>query len=211
MIRKKAATKLEICILAGGLSTRMRRNKTTLRLGGRSLLSRVRALANATEFPVRIIRRDLVTRCGPLGGIITAGKTSRAQSILFLACDMPFVSQRLLHDLIRTSGGARAVFAVQNKRAGFPFIIPAAQLLHVEEQVKRGEFSLQRLAAALKARCFRVPLRSYELFNVNTPEDVVAAERLLRKTQPVSPRPARARKQTPPLVTRAVRPYGSRQ
>jgi molybdopterin-guanine dinucleotide biosynthesis protein A len=181
MVQKRASTELEICILAGGLSTRMGRNKTTLRLSGKSLLARVRAVAKETEFPFRVIRRDVVKRCGPLGGIVTVCRTSKAKSILFLACDMPFISQRLLRDLTRSSGSTRAVFAMQGNRAGFPFIIPIIQLPRVEEQMKRGEFSLQRLASALNARRVRVGLRSHELFNVNTPEDFVVAEQLLRK------------------------------
>lgn len=172
----------------------MGRNKARLRVGGASLLSQVRTLASVTKHPVRVIRRDLVKRCGPLGGIVTACKTSKAQSILFLACDMPFVSRRLLGDLIGASGAIRAVFAVQNNRAGFPFIIPVAKLPRVEEQMGRGEFSLQRLASSLKACRVRVPSRSHELFNVNTPEDIVAAERLLRKTQKVSRRLQRPRR-----------------
>ena len=183
MIRTSAAPELEICILAGGLSARMGRDKAKLRLGGMPLLSRVRAVARDAEYLVRIIRQDVVSRCGPLGGIITALKTSRSQSILFLACDMPFVSQRLLCKLIRASGHARAVFTVQNNRAGFPFIIPGHQLSCVQEQLKRGELSLQGLASAVKAVRVRVPSRSHELFNVNTPEDMVAADRLLRESR----------------------------
>lgn len=176
----------EICILAGGLSTRMGRDKAKLRLGGMSLLSRVRAVARATQYPLRIIRRDLVTRCGPLGGIITACKTSKAQSILFLACDMPFLSQRLLRRLIRSSGDGQAVVAMQNNRAGFPFIIPIAALSRVEAQIKRGEFSLQRLASKLRARRLRIGSRSHELFNVNAPQDAVFAEGLLAEAKRVS-------------------------
>ena len=182
MSQKTAAPTLEICVLAGGLSTRMGREKAKLRLGGKSLVSRVRAVATATGVPVRIIRRDVVARCGPLGGIVTACKTSKAHSILFLACDMPFVSQRLLRRLIRASD-TRAVFAVQSNRAGFPFIIPIVELPRVEGQMRRGEFSLQQLASVLDAKRVRVGFRRQELFNVNTPEDIVVAKRLLQKAK----------------------------
>lgn len=58
---------VEVFILAGGLSARMGRDKARLRLRGRTLLAWVRAAARATGWPVRVIRRDLVPRCGPLG------------------------------------------------------------------------------------------------------------------------------------------------
>src|SRR5947207_3457036 len=89
-----------ICILAGGRSRRMGREKAGLRLGSKTLIGRIRTEARKLGLPVRIIRRDLVPRCGPLGGILTALKTSQAEAELFLACDMPFISAELLEDLL---------------------------------------------------------------------------------------------------------------
>src|SRR2546430_16860710 len=89
-----------ICIRAGGLSRRMGRNKASIRIGGLTLLRRVRKTAAELELPIRIIRRDLVPRCGPLGGIYTGLITSRAAAELFLACDMPFVEAEFLKSLI---------------------------------------------------------------------------------------------------------------
>ena len=168
-----APPRLAISILAGGLSTRMGRDKTTLRLRGKTLLGHVRTVAKATDWPVRVIRRDLVTRCGPLGGVYTALKTSRADAELFLACDMPFVSLNLLREIsTKLSSSRHAVFAVVDGTAGFPFVIRKEGLPIVEAQMARGEFSLQKLALALKARRVRVPKsRQREVQNFNTPEE----------------------------------------
>src|SRR5262245_27585451 len=60
---KNARTKdaaIEICILAGGQSSRMGRDKSGLRLGGKTLLGRIRQTAEQSGFPVRVMRRDLV-------------------------------------------------------------------------------------------------------------------------------------------------------
>ena len=99
---RKWSKAMEVCILAGGLSSRMGRDKSKLRLGGKSLLSHVKtaAAAAAQNCPVRIIRKDLVPRCGPLGGIYTALRTTRAQCVLFLSCDMPFVPRTLVERLL---------------------------------------------------------------------------------------------------------------
>src|SRR5215813_7948185 len=92
-------TSLAISILAGGLSTRMGRDKAGLRLHGKSLLQWVRGSALQTGYAVRVIRRDLVPRCGPLGGMHAALTTSQAAAELFLACDMPFIEPRWLRKL----------------------------------------------------------------------------------------------------------------
>ena len=89
-----------ICILAGGLSRRMGRNKASVRVGRLTLLQRVRKTAAELRLPIRVIRRDLVPRCGPLGGIYTGLITSRAAAELFVACDMPFIEAQFLRKLI---------------------------------------------------------------------------------------------------------------
>jgi molybdopterin-guanine dinucleotide biosynthesis protein A len=172
--------RLEACILAGGLSTRMGRNKARLRLGGRTLLAHVKAAAQGAGLPVRVIREDLVPRCGPLGGVYTALQTSRAQAILFLACDMPLVSPALLLRLRdRFEARARAVFLVQRTRPGFPFILDAAALKVVQAQLADGDCALHGLARRLGAATLRLGRRDSHLAcNVNTPEDYEAALRL---------------------------------
>ncbi|MCI0538035.1 MAG: molybdenum cofactor guanylyltransferase, partial [Verrucomicrobiales bacterium] len=90
------AQALEICILAGGLSSRMGRDKGQLRLGRQTLVDHIRQSARQLKVPVRVVYQDAVPRCGPLGGVYTALKRSRASAVLFLSCDMPFVSRELL-------------------------------------------------------------------------------------------------------------------
>jgi len=172
--------RIAICILAGGRSARMGRDKTRLRFGGRTLLGHVRVAAEATGWPVRIIRRDAVPRCGPLGGIYTALKTSRAGAVIFVACDMPFISPALLTSLAdRPGAGQHAVFVTADGRTGFPFLLPAAALPVVEQQIRSRQFSIHSLAEVLRAKFFRVPkCRAMELLNINTPEEWENARRL---------------------------------
>jgi molybdopterin-guanine dinucleotide biosynthesis protein A len=151
----------------------MGRDKARLRFGGRPLLGHVRAAAEATGWPVRIIRRDAVPRCGPLGGIYTALKTSRADAELFLPCDMPFISPGLLIELANRLGPKQhAVFATADGRAGFPFLLRAATLPVVEQQIQSRQYAIHSLAEILRAKLYRIPKsRSAELLNINTPAD----------------------------------------
>jgi molybdenum cofactor guanylyltransferase len=175
--------RFEICILAGGLSSRMGRDKSRLRLGGRTLLAHIRAAAKTTGLPHRIIRRDLVANCGPLGGLYTALVTSRAHATLFLSCDMPFVSAGLLEMLLRKAKhNENALFVEANGLVSFPLLLFRRTALPVvESQLDKTAFSLQRLAQALHSQTIRLAARqARELFNVNTPDDLRKARALWR-------------------------------
>lgn len=107
-VAKRNSARCEIFILAGGLSTRMGRDKSRIRLGSRTLLGHVRQTAEKTGLRVRVIRRDAVPRCGPMGGIYTALQRSSADCLLFLACDMPFISTELLGSILKKGDAATA-------------------------------------------------------------------------------------------------------
>ncbi len=181
---------LEVCILAGGLSTRMGREKSRLKLGGTTMLAGIRSMADALSAAssihprVRVIRKDRVRRCGPLGGILTGLRGSKARAVLFLACDMPLVSPALLERVVRASrGGERATFVSQSGRLGFPCLLPRVAAAIVEEQIANSEFSLHALAEKLGANPLKVSARNRELLNVNTPRDLEEAEQLLVKAR----------------------------
>ena len=166
---------VEVVILAGGLSERMGQDKARLRLRGRSLLAWVRAAARATGWPVRVIRRDLVPRCGPLGGVWTALRGSRAERLVFLSCDMPFVTPELIRAVAQRKG--RGVFVETGEGVGFPFALDrAAGFPVVAVAIAAGSFSLQSLAKTLRANRFK-PRRAHRelLLNLNTPEDFTQA------------------------------------
>jgi len=175
---------LEVCILAGGLSTRMGRDKSRVRLGQRTMLGHIRTAARQLGFPVRAIRRDSIARSGPIGGIYTTLQSGNADVVLFLACDMPFVSTDFLHRMIRTlPPSGKAVFASEGGLAGFPCLLRREDCLPlVSKQITRSEFSLQALARILKAKILR-PARSgvQELTNINTPSDLKAARDRIAK------------------------------
>jgi molybdopterin-guanine dinucleotide biosynthesis protein A len=182
-----SARLFEICVLAGGLSSRMGQDKSRLRLGGRTLLGHSRATAKTTGLPLRIIRRDFVTRCGALGGLYTALVTSRTDATLFLSCDMPFVSAGLLEMLLRKAKRKQCpLFVEANGLVGFPLILfRNSALAVVESQLKRMEFSFQQLAHAVQARTIRrTPRQALELFNVNTPDDLKKARALWSDWRP---------------------------
>ena len=169
-----------IAVLAGGRSSRMGVDKAGLPLGGKSMLGHVLDAATETGLSVRLIRNDLVPRCGPIGGIYTGLAQAGAGAVLFLSCDMPFVTARFLRELLayhqRTG---RAVFATANGRASFPCVLARKDAPSVLGQIEAGEFSLQNLSQKVDARLHRAdaPL----LMNINTPAEFKRAKRRVGK------------------------------
>ena len=161
----------------------MGRNKSALRLGRHTLLAHVRAGARNSGFPHRVIRRDLVPRCGPLGGVYTALTTTRADVLVFLPCDMPFISADLVKFLVARLGHRKnGLFVEQNGRVGFPFLVRRAALPVVEQLLSVRQLSLQKLARALSAQIVRLPRHAGNcLFNINTPEDWTRAKARWRR------------------------------
>jgi molybdopterin-guanine dinucleotide biosynthesis protein A len=170
----------EICILAGGLSKRMGRDKAGLRLGAETMVGHIRTTAKRMNWPVRVIRRDLVPRCGPLGGVYTALKTTQSDALLFLACDMPFMGIEVLNCLVdECSSTPQPIFTSYRGRVGFPFVLPRWSMSDVVKQIDHREFSLQALAKILRGRIIGIPQRLVtQLRNVNTPREWESARKL---------------------------------
>src|ERR1041385_5199187 len=145
----------EACILAGGRSSRMGQDKARLRLGGKSLLSYARAAATQAGFRVRLVRRDLLPSCGPLGGVYTGLCKTRSDGVLFLSCDMPFVTAAAVRSLCRKLKSHDDAVFTMDEGPGFPFLLRRSALGIVEDLLKRRQFSIQSLARRLHSASFQ--------------------------------------------------------
>lgn len=177
-----ASTLWTIWILAGGRSSRMGRDKSRIVVAGKTLFQHVRAAAVSTGLPVRVIRRDLVPNCGPVGGIFTGLTRARTGWCLFLTCDMPLITHRLLIELRRKAiHSGRPVFVASEAGFGFPLALRASDVAEVGRLISDRRFSIQQLAKAVAARELRLPVsRRGELANANTPAEVAALRRRFR-------------------------------
>jgi molybdopterin-guanine dinucleotide biosynthesis protein A len=156
----------------------MGRDKFSIRLKDSSLLALIKRECLKTNWPVRVLRKDAIKRCGPLGGVYTGLKKSKADAVIFLACDMPFVSAAQLKRVARAlTAKSAAAFTKQNGYATFPFAIRKTALNQIAEQIETGDCSLQTLARKLRARFVRA--KKSELFDIDTPEDLATARKRL--------------------------------
>ncbi|AET66356.1 molybdopterin-guanine dinucleotide biosynthesis protein A [Desulfosporosinus orientis DSM 765] len=100
-------------LLAGGKSSRMKRDKAFLEFEGKSLAERsigvleavfseVLISSNKPElfaaFDLPVIKDETQNR-GPLEGLFQGLKAARYDEVFFVACDMPFLNQKLIRYL----------------------------------------------------------------------------------------------------------------
>ena len=190
-------------VLAGGASSRMGRNKARLALDGEMLVSRVvRVLAGITP-DVRIVSNDAASYdflglpiipdvtpgYGPLMGLYSGLLAASGELAVLVAVDMPFLSVSLIRHLLALA-------------AEYDVVIPRAQdRLHplcavyrrstclpaIEQAIERQQRRLIAFHPQVRVRTVPEPeLRTMSpdlraLMNVNTPEELAAAERLLHR------------------------------
>jgi molybdopterin-guanine dinucleotide biosynthesis protein A len=108
-------------ILAGGESARMGRDKALLELGGEALIVRTARLVESAAGGATVIGDSAAYRAlglrtmgddwpgaGPLGGMATALRASRARWSLVVACDLPYLTKPWLDYAIGRAFASRA-------------------------------------------------------------------------------------------------------
>jgi molybdopterin-guanine dinucleotide biosynthesis protein A len=181
-------------ILAGGSSSRMHRDKAALQYHGRSQLDRVFDLAgrhvpkvfvsvraDQTADPARVNRPmivDSVEGGGPIVGIRSALAAFPDQAWLVLACDLPFLTDAALSQLLRERDAAGLATAFRSAHDGLPEPLcaiweraAAPALASYQEGGGRcpRKFLIRESAKLLE------PEDPRALDNVNTPEEYAQA------------------------------------
>jgi molybdopterin-guanine dinucleotide biosynthesis protein A len=179
------------CVLAGGLGRRMGAPKATAELAGRPLISYpLDALAAVLERVVVVCKADTEL---PLLGVerwdepddprhpvagITHALERASGPILVCGADMPLVTPEaieLIVDELRPGMKAAVAFCEGRLQpllgAYAPEALEVLRLAPADEPLTRTVESLMPITVDVDQRV---------VFNVNTPEDLAAAERLLR-------------------------------
>lgn len=192
-------------LLAGGQSRRMGGGDKNLRLlGGRPILDRVierlqpqvgRLILNANGDPGRFTRTGLTVVpdsvegfVGPLAGVLAgldwaAANMPAAMWIVTAATDAPFLPADLVARLIvATEEGAELVCAASH---GQPHPVIGLWAVRLREDLRRavveeGVRKVDAWTARHRLAMVDFPADPVDpFFNVNTPEDLAAAERLV--------------------------------
>ena len=184
-------------LLAGGSGTRMGRPKADVQLGGRSLAQRTcHTLAQFTVEviqvggqPIADLRRrhlpDARPGAGPAAGIEVA-LSDAGIHVVALALDLPFVPAALLLATLEVVDQGAAICAPRWDQRWHPLCAAysAMALIPLQERLDRGALDLHGLLDE-----FGTPIEGSELdefgdptkmlLNINTPEDLARAEKLL--------------------------------
>jgi len=193
-------------ILAGGSSSRMKRDKAALPYRGKSQLDRVFELAgrhvnpvfvsvraNQAEDPSRAHRPLIIDSQpgeGPIVGIRSALEAHPNVAWLVLACDLPFLSDAALSRLLAERDASVMATAYRSAHDGLP-----EPLCAVWEPRAAAGLAAYQLGGGECPRKFlmRHPARLVEpvdpqaLDNVNTPEEYAQALGSLDSTLPENP------------------------
>ncbi len=192
-------------LLAGGKSSRMGANtdKAFLDFRGQTLLERALTVMGEVCDRVTIVGdpakfskygtvvADIFAGCGPLAGIHTALTHSTAELNLILAVDMPFVSRELLAFLFAAAEKSGAVITVPRTSKGFQplcaiyrrdFSTAAEQALRAGKYKIDAAFSGATIQVIEEAELAAAGFTEQMFFNLNTPQDRLAAEGRLKPT-----------------------------
>ncbi|MGH9324814.1 MAG: molybdenum cofactor guanylyltransferase [Vicinamibacteria bacterium] len=202
--RQEPSADLEGAILAGGLSRRMGCDKALLHLGGRQivdaiaeallpLVRRVRVMGREREsrkaFAGLEIQPDLRPGLGPLSGIHSALSTARADAVLIVACDLPFVTTVFFRGLVEhlTADFDAVVPCPGNVPVAVCALYRRSCLSALEARLDRRELVAADFARSLRTRFLgdeeigKLDPADRCLWNLNTKADYVQAQVSLRE------------------------------
>lgn len=182
-------------VLAGGKSSRMGEDKAILSWRNRTMLE------NAVEILVKnttgviissnnemhdlkgVIRlQDRVESHGPVSGIITALNYFSPESVLIIACDMPFVTHSVIRNLINADDAKfdAIVYSHNGNKEPLCAIYHSEALTVIENAFRKGEFKLHAILENMNVKYLdpdedkSITLSVFT--NINTPDDYQKAK-----------------------------------
>lgn len=188
-------------VLAGGKGQRIGGKKALIQLGPQTLIERVcgclagifsevvivgDALEPFSQLPYPNIP-DRLSALGPIGGLESAMRALPKKYLFVVACDMPFLSPRVIRDMLSFLGDYELVIPrIAGRLHPLHAIYGPSCLSVVVDQINKGDLALRSLSNHL--RCLYFPEDRFRaldsefrsLVNINTLEDLASAKILDR-------------------------------
>ena len=189
-------------ILAGGKARRMgNKDKATLSINGERIIDRlITTIQNVTNNIIIIsntledygydflVYADIYKEKGPIGGIQSGLSHSTSDLNLVLGCDMPFISQELIRELLLHSETADVIVPRHEEKIEPLCAIYRKKMVKImEERIGREQYKMHDLLKEVDTEFVDIgselPFYHSNLFaNMNTPEDMALINKTDRKT-----------------------------
>ncbi|MFM9083667.1 MAG: molybdenum cofactor guanylyltransferase [Actinomycetota bacterium] len=179
-----------VAVLVGGDSSRMGCDKATFAVDGTAMANRVAAAAREAgadevlmvggpQSRAKVLdgawKKDAYPGEGPLGGVITALKSSSHDSVVVLSCDMPFITSAVISSLVRGLNDAQATVGRTDRLNWLCAAWSKGECLSTLLNVwKRNERAVHRAAVLLDVA--EVPVPAVAVRTINTPADLAPDE-----------------------------------
>lgn len=175
-----------VAILVGGDSSRMGSDKAHYDIDGTTMGERVVAAAHESGADEVLViggtqakakkfaatwKKDAFPGEGPLGGVITALKSARNDTVVVLSCDMPFITGAVISSLVRAAQDAQASVGRTDRLNWLCAAWVKSECLTTLQSVwKRNERAVHRAAVLLDVA--EVPVPAVAVRNINSPADL---------------------------------------
>jgi Molybdopterin-guanine dinucleotide biosynthesis protein A len=193
-------------ILAGGKSSRFGEDKSTVKLGNKTLLdhtvnkienefNEILVISNNKEFNFKNNKIHVVEDCiegqlGPLVGILTAMKWVKKNNknykwIASFPCDTPFFDMKFVSELkikIKETS-KKLIFLNSDKKRHNIFGLWSVDLIEtLEEDIKNGLRKVEIWADKIGYENININTKEFDMFlNINTKEDLKKAKENIDK------------------------------
>jgi molybdopterin-guanine dinucleotide biosynthesis protein A len=193
-------------ILAGGKSSRFGEDKSTVKLGNKTLLdhtvnkienefNEILVISNNKEFNFKNNKIHVVEDCiegqlGPLVGILTAMKWVKKNNknykwIASFPCDTPFFDMKFISELkikIKETS-KKLIFLNSDKKRHNIFGLWSVDLIEtLEEDIKNGLRKVEIWADKIGYENININTKEFDMFlNINTKEDLKKAKENIDK------------------------------
>ena len=193
-------------ILAGGKSSRFGEDKSTAKLGNKTLLdhtvnkienefNEILVISNNKEFNFKNNKIHVVEDCiegqlGPLVGILTAMKWVKKNNknykwIASFPCDTPFFDMKFISELkikIKETS-KKLIFLNSDKKRHNIFGLWSVDLIEtLEEYIKNGLRKVEIWADKIGYENININTKEFDMFlNINTKEDLKKAKKNIDK------------------------------
>ena len=190
-------------ILAGGLSTRLGRDKSVEPIANQTLLSRiheklsqitnditvvVNTKQKAEKIPIPNVEivLDLYPDCGSLGGMFTGLTYAKQEWGFVVACDMPFINIQLIEKMMELRANHDAVVPYLNDFPEPTHALYSKKCLpHIEKYLKNNQLKISNFFKDVHIN--KIPaeiIKTYDpeflsFFNINNEKELDAAKQIL--------------------------------